>query len=148
MRATAPMAGCSFNTVSKLLLDVGGVCTEFQDRTLRNLSCAEVQCDEIWSFGWVEGQERGPRTRKDEFGVGDVWCWVAIDAESKLVPSWLIGERNRRLRRGFAGQALEEVPEAADGELLAPDCVEVALGDFDARVAGELLDCAHVHTAA
>ncbi len=92
MRATARMAGCSFNTVSKLLLDVGGVCTEFQDRTLRDLRCTEVQCDEIWSFVGSKAKNV-PEDRKDEFGVGDVWCWVAIDAESKLVPSWLLGER-------------------------------------------------------
>lgn len=92
MRATARMAGCSFNTVSKLLLDVGGVCTEFQDRTLRNLCCDEIQCDEIWSFLGAKAKNV-PEDRKDEFGVGDVWCWVAIDAESKLVPSWLLGER-------------------------------------------------------
>lgn len=92
MRATARMAGCSFNTVSKLLLDVGAVCTAFQDRTLRNLGCTEVQCDEKWSFVGSKAKNV-PDDRKDEFGVGDVWCWVAIDAESKLVPSWLLGER-------------------------------------------------------
>lgn len=86
MRATARMAGCAFNTVSKLLLDVGGVCTEFQDRTLRDLRCSEVQCDEIWSFVGSKAKNV-PEDRKDEFGVGDVWTWVAIDAESKLVPS-------------------------------------------------------------
>lgn len=92
MRATARIAGCSFNTVSKLLLDVGAACTEFQDRTLHNLGCTQVQCDEIWSFVGAKAKNV-PEDRKDEFGVGDVWCWVAIDAESKLVPSWLIGER-------------------------------------------------------
>jgi IS1 family transposase len=92
MRATARMAGCSFNTVSKLLLDVGAACTEYQDRTLRDLHSTEVQCDGIWSF--VGSKARNvPEERKDEFGVGDVWCWVAIDAESKLVPTWLLGER-------------------------------------------------------
>jgi IS1 family transposase len=92
MRATARMAGCSFNTVSKLLLDVGAACTEFQDRTLRDLGCTQVQCDEIWSFVGAKAKNV-PEDRKDEFGVGDVWTWVAIDAESKLVPSWLLGER-------------------------------------------------------
>lgn len=92
MRATARMAGCSFNTVSKLLLDVGAACTAFQDRTLRNLNCTQVQCDEIWSFVGAKAKNV-PEDRKDKFGVGDVWCWVAIDAESKLVPSWLLGER-------------------------------------------------------
>lgn len=92
MRATARMAGCSFNTVSKLLLDVGAACTEFQDRTLRDLRCTQVQCDEIWSFVGAKAKNV-PEDRKDEFGVGDVWCWVAIDADTKLVPSWLLGER-------------------------------------------------------
>lgn len=92
MRATARMAGCSFNTVSKLLLDVGAACTEYQDRTLRDLRSTEVQCDEIWSFVGSKAKNV-PEDRKDEFGVGDVWCWVAIDAESKLVPTWLLGER-------------------------------------------------------
>lgn len=92
MRATARMAGCSFNTVSKLLLDVGDAVTEFQDRTMRNLGCTEVQCDEIWSFVGSKAKNV-PEDRENEFGVGDVWCWVAIDAQSKLVPSWLLGER-------------------------------------------------------
>src|SRR6267154_3590387 len=92
MRATARMAGCSFNTVSKLLLDVGAACTEYQDRTLRDLRSTEVQCDEIWSLVGSKAKNV-PEDRKDEFGVGDVWCWVPIDAESKLVPTWLLGER-------------------------------------------------------
>ncbi|MFZ2051294.1 MAG: IS1 family transposase [Solirubrobacteraceae bacterium] len=92
MRATARMAGCSFNTVSKLLLDVGAACTAFQDGALRNLSCAAIQCDEIWSFVGAKAKNV-PDDRKGEFGLGDVWVWVAIDAESKLVPSWLLGER-------------------------------------------------------
>jgi IS1 family transposase len=92
MRATARMAGCSFNTVSKLLLDVGAACTEYQDRTLRDLRCTEVQCDEIWSFVGAKAKNV-PEERQGEFGVGDVWTWVAIDAETKLVPSWLLGER-------------------------------------------------------
>ncbi len=92
MRPTARMAGCSFNTVSKLLLDVGAACTEYQDRTQCDLRSTEVQCDEIWSFVGSKAKNV-PDDRKDEFGVGDVWCWVAIDAESKLVPTWLLGER-------------------------------------------------------
>lgn len=92
MRATARMAGCSFNTVSKLLLDVGGACTEFQDHTLRDLGCRTIQADEIWSFVGAKAKNV-PEDRKDEFGVGDVWTWVAIDADTKLVPSWLLGER-------------------------------------------------------
>lgn len=92
MRAIARMAGCAFNTVAKLLLDLGDACAEHQDRTLRDLDCKQVQCDEIWSFVYAKAKNV-PDGRKDEFGVGDVWCWVGIDADTKLVPSWLIGER-------------------------------------------------------
>ena len=84
MRATARMAGCSFNTVSKLLLDVGGVCTEFQDRTLRDLHCTTIQADEIWSFVGAKAKNV-PEDRKDEFGIGDVWTWVE---RSTRTPSW------------------------------------------------------------
>jgi IS1 family transposase len=104
MRATARMAGCAFNTVSKLLLDLGDACAEYQDRTLRDLDCKQVQCDEIWSF--VHSKAKNVRDeQKDEFGYGDVWCWTAIDADTKLVPSWLIGER----KLGDCWQFLEDL---------------------------------------
>jgi IS1 family transposase len=92
MRATARMAGCSFNTVSKLLLDVGAACTEYQDRELRDLRCEHIQCDEIWSFVGSKAKNV-PEGHEDDPNYGDVWCWVAIDSDSKLVPSWLLGER-------------------------------------------------------
>ncbi len=93
MRATARMAGCSFNTVAKLLLDLGDACTEYQDRALVDLDCKLIQADEIWTF--CRAKERNvPEKHRGEPGWGDTWTWVAIDADSKLVPSWLVGERN------------------------------------------------------
>jgi hypothetical protein len=93
LRATTRMAGCSINTVSKLLLDVGDACAAYQDRTLRDLSCKTIEADEIWSFCYSK-QRNVPEERKGEFGYGDVWTWVALDADSKLAVSWLVGERN------------------------------------------------------
>jgi IS1 family transposase len=92
LRATTRLAGCSINTVSKLLTDIGDACTAFQDRTLVDLPCKTLQCDEIWSFVYSK-QKNVPADRQGEFGVGDVWTWTAIDADSKLVPSWFVGQR-------------------------------------------------------
>lgn len=92
VRATSRMAGVAINTVQKLMLDIGDACTNFQDRTLVNLPCKTLQCDEIWSFVYSK-QKNVPDAHKGEFGYGDVWTWTAIDADSKLVPSWFVGQR-------------------------------------------------------
>jgi IS1 family transposase len=92
LRATTRMAGCSINTVSKLLLDVGEACAEYQSRALTDLPCTTIECDEIWSFCYAKAKNV-PEEHKDEFGYGDVWTWTAICADTKLVPAWLVGER-------------------------------------------------------
>lgn len=92
LRATSRMAGCSINTVSKLLTDVGEACSEFQDRTLRDLPCQTIQADEIWSFCYSKAKNV-PEEHRGEFGYGDVWTWVALCADTKLAVSWLVGDR-------------------------------------------------------
>jgi IS1 family transposase/lambda repressor-like predicted transcriptional regulator len=92
LRATSRLAGVSINTVSKLLVDVGAACTEYQDRVMRDLPCTTIQCDEIWSYCYAKAKNV-PDEHKGTFGYGDVWTWVAICADTKLVPSWLVGER-------------------------------------------------------
>jgi IS1 family transposase len=86
------MCDVSINTVTKLLVDVGTACDLYQNETLRNLPCKRVQVDEIWSFCGMK-EKNVPKMRRGELGVGDVYTWVAIDADTKLVPSWLIGQR-------------------------------------------------------
>jgi IS1 family transposase len=100
MRATARMCDVSFNTVSKLLIDVGSACYDYQDKTLRNLPCKRVQCDEIWSFCYAK-ERNVPEDKRGEFGIGDVYTWVAIDADTKLVPCWLVGKRDAEYAYGF-----------------------------------------------
>jgi IS1 family transposase len=92
IRATGRMAGVSKDTVTKLLVDLGAACNAFQDRELRNLPCSNLQVDEIWNFCYAK-QRNVPEEHRDTFGYGDVWTWVAIDADTKLVPTWLVGER-------------------------------------------------------
>ncbi len=92
LRATTRMAGVSINTVSKLLADIGEACTVYQDSHFQNLPCKTIQCDEIWSFVYSK-QKNVPEDKRGEFGYGDVWTWTAIDANTKLVPSWFVGQR-------------------------------------------------------
>ncbi len=95
IRATVRVTGVAKNTIVKLLADLGEVCSDHQDRTLRNLPIKRVECDEIWSFCYAKAKNV-PVKYEDEFGYGDVWTWTAIDADTKLVPSWLIGKRDSR----------------------------------------------------
>jgi len=90
LRATTRLAGVSVNTVSKLLVDIGDACSDYQDRTMRGLSCKRLECDEIWSFIGAKAKHVQPEHPVD---WGDVWTWVAIDADTKLVPAWYIGAR-------------------------------------------------------
>jgi IS1 family transposase len=76
----------------KLLADLGAACSEYQDKAFRNLSCKRVQCDEIWSF--VGCKEKNVPADKRKRGRGDVWTWTAIDADTKLVPAWYVGNRD------------------------------------------------------
>ena len=92
MRATTRVTGAAKNTVTKLLVDLGEACAEYQDVELTNLATKTVECDEIWSFCYSK-QKNVPEEHQGTHGYGDVWTWVAIDADTKLVPSWLVGER-------------------------------------------------------
>ena len=100
IRAVVRMTGVAKNTVTKLLVDLGCVCTEYQDKTLRNLDCKRLELDEIWSFVGMKDRQV-PAERKGEYGIGDVWTWVAIDPVTKLVPSWLVGNRDGECARMF-----------------------------------------------
>lgn len=92
IRATVRITGVAKNTIVKLLCDLGKACAEFMDVELSNLDCKRIECDEIWSFCYAK-QKNVPDEFVDTFGYGDVWTWAAIDADTKLVPSWLVGER-------------------------------------------------------
>ncbi len=92
IRAITRTTGVAKNTVTKLLVDLGEACAEYMDGEFQNLDCNIIECDEIWSFCYSK-QKNIPDEHRGEYGYGDVWTWTAIDAETKLVPSWLVGER-------------------------------------------------------
>jgi hypothetical protein len=100
IRATSRLTGASKNTVTKLLVDVGRACSEYQDKAMRNLTCQRVQCDEIWSFCYAK-EKNVPDDKKGQFGHGDVWTWTAICADTKLVPSFMVGNRDADAANAF-----------------------------------------------
>ncbi len=131
LRATSRMADVSINTVTKLLLDVGEACEQYQDKTLRGLKARRIQCDEIWSFIYAKAKNV-PESMKGAFGVGDVWTWVAIDADTKLVPSWAVGRRDgftaAAFIRDLADRLATRVQLTTDGHKPYLAAVEDAFG--------------------
>jgi IS1 family transposase len=100
MRSISRITGVSINTVTKLLVDAGAACAEFHDEAVRNVKAQRVQCDEIWSFAYAKANHvLSAKAAPD--GAGDVWTWTAIDADSKLIISWLVGPRIKDAARSF-----------------------------------------------
>lgn len=135
LRAASRLADCSINTVTKLLVDVGMACAKYQDATLRNLPCKRVQCDEIWSFVGAK-QKHVPAERQGEFGIGDVWTWTAIDADTKLIASWMVGTRDGDAAKLFIGdlaaRLANRIQLTTDGHRVYVEAVERAFaGDID-----------------
>jgi len=131
LRATSRMTGAAKNTVVKLLVDLGTACSEYQDRALRNLTCSRIQCDEIWSFCYAK-QKNVPEEFKGQFGFGDVWTWAAIDADTKLVPSWMVGNRDLEtalaFTRDLASRLSHRVQITTDGRKTYLEAIEGAFG--------------------
>ena len=129
LRATTRMAGCSINTVSKLLLDIGEACASYQDEHLHDLACKTVEADEIWSFVYSK-QRNIPDELQGQFGVGDVWTWTALDADSKLIVSWYVGARQQEDADAFmvdlASRLRDRIQLTTDGLRSYPNAVGLA----------------------
>lgn len=129
MRATARIADVAFNSVKKLFIDTSRVCAEYQDKTFRNLNCKKLQLDEVWSFVYSK-QKNVPVGMEGK--AGDVWTWVGIDADSKLVPSWRIGARDGETAKEFvadlASRLSNRVQITSDGHKPYLQAVEDAFG--------------------
>ena len=93
LRAISRNTGASINTVTKLLVDAGTACAAFHHEHVRNVRAQRVQADEIWTFTYAK-QKNVERAKKAPAGAGDTWTWTGIDADSKLVISWLVGPRD------------------------------------------------------
>ncbi|HBL27604.1 MAG TPA: IS1 family transposase [Acidobacteria bacterium] len=131
IRATARMTGVARNTVTKLLVDLAEVCAEYSRTKLVDLPCKRLQIDEIWEFCYAK-EKNVPEDKKGVFGYGDVWTWVAIDADTKLVPSWLVGPRDggsaTELMQDLASRLANRVQITTDGLKAYISAVEDAFG--------------------
>ena len=130
MRATSRLADVSINTVTKLLIDVGQAASDYQDKAFVNLSCKRVQVDEIWAF--VGSKQRNTSEAAKALGMGDVWTWTAIDADTKLIPSWYVGGRDAASGRIFiddlASRLAHRIQLTSDGHRVYLQAVEAAFG--------------------
>ena len=131
IRATVRMTGVAKNTIIKLLESVGRACDEYQDKALRDLPCKRIQCDEIWAFCYAKAKNV-PEEKKGTFGYGDVWTFTAICADTKLIPSWHLGNRDGRNAKIFmkdlASRLKNRVQLTTDGHKMYLDAVEGAFG--------------------
>lgn len=130
LRATSRLVGVSINTVTKLLMDAGRACSEYQDKVLVNLPCKRIQCDEIWSF--VGCKEKNVTAEKKRERQGDVWTWTAMDPQTKLVPCWFVGTRDAGCAYHFmhdlARRLSNRVQLTTDGHKAYLSAVEDAFG--------------------
>lgn len=131
LRATTRMTGTHRTAIQKLLLELGQACSEYQDKTLRNLPCKNIQCDEIWSYCYSK-EKNVPKNLKGKFGYGDIWTWVAICADTKLVPSWFVGNRDAmagyQFMHDLKGRLANRIQLSTDGHKAYLSAVESAFG--------------------
>ena len=136
VRSTVRITGIAQKTVMRLVVEVGGFCAEYQDRIFRNLNCERMQVDECWSFVFAKQKNVTPDIAEKNPGAGDAWLWAAIDADTKLVPCWLIGKRDPSSARDFiedlAGRLSNRIQLTSDDLKLYIKAVDQAFaGDID-----------------
>ncbi len=134
LRSIARMTGIHRTAIQKLLVDLGMACSNYQSRVFRDLPCKRIQCDEIWSF--VGAKEKNASPEKKAESWGDTWTWVALDADTKLVPCWHVGGRDAGFAWDFmqdlASRLANRVQMTTDGHRAYLNAVEDAFGtDID-----------------
>ena len=135
IRSTSRIADVSRNTVTKLLVDAGKVCSDYQDKTLRNLNCTRIEVDEVWSFIYAKNKNV-PTAKNPPRQAGDVWTWTAIYADTKLVLSWRLGDRSSATAIEFMDDLRSRLDNrvqlTSDGHKAYLEAVEGAFrGDVD-----------------
>jgi IS1 family transposase len=138
LRSTCRMTGVAMNTVLKLLAELGDACATFHQEQVRNVNAKRIQCDEIWQFVYAKARNV-PEDKQGTFGYGDVWTWTAIDPDTKLIVSYLIGPRRPsmafELMTDVASRLAGKVQLTTDGLYWYPHAVEQAFGiDVDYAV--------------
>jgi IS1 family transposase len=131
IRSTVRITGFAKNTVTKLLVELGAACAAYQNGALRNLPASRIECDEIWSFVGMKAKTV-PEERRGEPGIGDAWTWTALDPDTKLMCSWLVGERSVEDAEAFmadlAGRLAHRVQITTDGFPAYVSAIAAAFG--------------------
>jgi len=132
IRSTVRMTGIAMKTVMRVLVEVGQVCAEYQNRVFRNLDCRRLQLDEMWCWIYCKEKNRTEEIAKKHPDAGDIWLWAAVDADSKLVPCWSLGQRDTRTAVDFvcdlASRLKNRVQITTDGHRPYVEAVETAFG--------------------
>lgn len=119
IRSTVRMTGVAKKTVMRVVVEVGDVCARYQHEVFRNLPCKRIQVDELWAFVYCKEKNVTADIKEKNAKAGDVWLWVAMDADTKLVPSWLLGGRDAGYAFQFisdlAGRLANRVQLTSDG---------------------------------
>jgi IS1 family transposase len=130
LRATTRMTGVHRTTIQNLLIELGKVCSEFQDKAMVNLKSKRIQCDEIWSF--VGCKQKNVTEDHDGKNYGDAWTWVALDPDTKLVPCWMVGTRDAGTAYHFihdlSARLANRVQLTTDGHKAYLSAIEDAFG--------------------
>ncbi len=131
IRSTVRITGAAKNTVTKLVVDLGQACYDYMDKAMRDLPCRRIQCDEIWSFCYAK-EKNVPADLKGQLGYGDVYTWTALDPDTKLIPSFMVGKRSAEYGNVFmqdlAGRLRNRVQLTTDGHKVYLQAVENAFG--------------------
>jgi IS1 family transposase len=128
------MTGIARNTIGTLLLEAGAACARYQDKALRNLASKRIQCDEIWSFCYAKAKN-APTAKRLDLAYGDVWTWTGLDADSKLIISWIVGGRDSDYAMGLMddlrSRLANRIQLTTDGHRAYLEAVEGFGGDID-----------------
>jgi IS1 family transposase len=131
INATVRMTGVAKHIILKLLKDIGCACAEYHNHIIRNVNVRRAQCDEIWAFCYAK-EKNLPEELRGKFGYGDVWTWTAIDADTKLILSYVPGTRGaataQALMNDLAGRVSNRIQLTTDGHRVYADAVERAFG--------------------
>ena len=132
MRSISRVTGVSIDTVTKLLVDAGTACAAYHDEAVRNVRAGRIQCDELWAFCYAK-QKNVARAKAPPLGAGDVWTWTAIEADSKLLVGWKVGDRTAETAIEFMddlrARLANRVQLTTDGHRAYLEAVEGAFGD-------------------
>ena len=132
MRTISRIAGVSINTVTKLLVEAGQACEAFHDEKVRNVHAKRVQCDEIWSFCYAK-QKNVKAAKATPEDAGDLWTWTALESESKMILSWMVGDRDAgyatEFMRDLESRLATRIQLTTDGHRAYLEAVEDAFGN-------------------